>query len=176
MKPTHLPDVQRQGQSPFLDLVFPEIMNKGLESNLEFADTALIGPGLGQSEEALSMVHALLEHDKGLDMVWDADALNLLAANSVLRARLQHYRRKHRAKSLVLTPHPLEAARLLQSTTEVIQADRVKAAQSLASQFDCTVVLKGLAAWSAIRIKLRSTPRVAPHWRPRAVAMCSLAP
>jgi hydroxyethylthiazole kinase-like uncharacterized protein yjeF len=139
----HLPDVQRQGQSPFLDLSFPEIMNKGLESNLEFADTAVIGPGLGQSEEALNMVHALLEHDKGLDMVWDADALNLLAANSALRARLQHYRCKHRAKSLVLTPHPLEAARLLQSTTEMIQADRVKAAQSLASQFDCTVVLKG---------------------------------
>jgi len=139
----HLPDVQRQGQSPFLDLIFPEIMNKGLESNLEFADTAVVGPGLGQSEEALSMVHALLEHDKGLNMVWDADALNLLAANSALRTRLLHYRRKHRAKSLVLTPHPLEAARLLQSTTEVIQTDRLKAAQSLACQFDCTVILKG---------------------------------
>jgi ADP-dependent NAD(P)H-hydrate dehydratase / NAD(P)H-hydrate epimerase len=139
----HLPDVQRQGQSPFLDLNFPEIMNKGLESNLEFADTAVIGPGLGQSEEALSMVHALLEHDKGLNMVWDADALNLLAANSTLRARLERYRRKHHAKSLVFTPHPLEAARLLQSTTDMIQADRMKAVKSLASQFDCTVVLKG---------------------------------
>lgn len=139
----HLPDIQHQGQTPFLDLVFPEIMNKGLQSNLEFADTVVIGPGLGQSDEALNMIHALLEHDKGLNMVWDADALNLLAANSALRMRLEHYRRKHRSKSLVLTPHPLEAARLLQSTTEMIQADRVKAAQSLASQFDGTVVLKG---------------------------------
>eukprot|EP01030_Chromulinospumella_sphaerica_P012542 gene12542-12330_t len=57
-------------------------MNKGLESNLEFADTVVVGPGLGQSDEALNMVYALLEHDKGLNMVWDADALNLLAKNS----------------------------------------------------------------------------------------------
>ena len=139
----HLPDVQRQGQLPFLDLIFPEIMNKGLESNLEFADTVVVGPGLGQSDEALNMVYALLEHDKGLNMVWDADALNLLAKNSALRARFEHYRRKHRSKSMVLTPHPLEAARLLQSTTDMIQTDRIKAVKSLATQFDCTVVLKG---------------------------------
>jgi ADP-dependent NAD(P)H-hydrate dehydratase / NAD(P)H-hydrate epimerase len=139
----HLPDVQRQGQSPFLDVLFPEIMNKGLESNLEFADTAVVGPGLGQSEEALNMLLALLEHDKGLNMVWDADALNLLAANSALRARFQHYRYKHQGKAVVFTPHPLEAARLLQSTTDMVQADRAKAARTLATQFNCTVVLKG---------------------------------
>jgi len=139
----HTPDVQRQGQTPFLDVLFPEIMNKGLESNLEFADTAVVGPGLGQSDEALNMLLALLEHDKGLNMVWDADALNLLAANSALRARFQHYRHKHHGKAVVFTPHPLEAARLLQSTTEMVQADRAKAARTLATQFNCTVVLKG---------------------------------
>lgn len=139
----HLPDVQRQGQSPFLDLMFPEIMNKGIEDSLEFADTAVIGPGLGQSQEALNMLFTLLEHDKGLNMVWDADALNILAANSTLRARFEHYRRKHPGKAMVFTPHPLEAARLLQSTTEMIQAARTQAAQSLASKFNCTVVLKG---------------------------------
>lgn len=139
----HLPDVQRQGQTPFLDLVFPEIMNKGLDDNLQFADTAIVGPGLGQSEDALTMLEALLEHDKGLHMVWDADALNLLASNSTLRERLKHYRTKHPGKSMIFTPHPLEAARLLQSTTDMVQADRPTAARALSSQFNCTIVLKG---------------------------------
>lgn len=155
----HLPDVQRQGQTPFLDLMFPEIMNKGIEENLAFADTAVVGPGLGQSEDALRMVHALLEHDKGLNMVWDADALNLLAANSDLRARFKHYRQKHPGKAMVFTPHPLEAARLLQSTTEMIQADRVQAAKSLATQFDCTVVLKGTGSLicNATQLEINTT-------------------
>lgn len=139
----HLPDVQQQGQTLFLDLVFPEIMNKGLESNLEFADIAIIGPGLGQSEEAIQLLHGVLEHDKGLHMVWDADALNLLANNSALRARFKHYRSKHPTRAMVLTPHPLEAARLLQSTTEMVQADRRAAAQAISERFNCTVVLKG---------------------------------
>lgn len=139
----HLPDIQHQNQSPFLDLMFPEIMNKGIEENLAFADTAVVGPGLGQSEGALYMLHALLEHEKGLNMVWDADAINLLAANSNLRSKLKLHRQKNPEKALVLTPHPLEAARLLQSNTEMIQANRVQAAKSLASEFKCTVVLKG---------------------------------
>lgn len=155
----HLPDVQLQGQTPFLDVMFPEIMNKGIEQNLAFADTAVVGPGLGQSENALRMVHALLEHDKGLNMVWDADALNLLAANSDLRARFKHYRQKHRGKAMVFTPHPLEAARLSQSTTEMIQADRVQAAKSLATQFDCTVVLKGTGSLicNATQLEINTT-------------------
>jgi len=139
----HLPDVQRQWQTPFLDLVFPEIMNKGLEENLQFADTAIVGPGHGQSDDALNMLLTLLEHDKGLNMVWDADALNLLAIKTTLRERLKHYRGKHPGKALIFTPHPLEAARLLQSTTDMIQADRPAAAQSLARLFNCTVILKG---------------------------------
>lgn len=139
----HLPDIQRRGQTPFLDLLFPEIMNKGFEENLQFADTAIVGPGLGQSEDALNIALALLEHDKGLNMVWDADALNLLATKSTLRERFKHYRAKHPSKAMIITPHPLEAARLLQSTTEMVQADRPLAAQTLSKQFSCTVVLKG---------------------------------
>lgn len=139
----HLPDVQLQGQTPFLDVLFPEIMNKGIDDNLTFADVAVVGPGLGQSEDAVNLLHALLEHDKGLHMVWDADALNLLASSSALRARFKHYRQKHAGRAMVFTPHPLEAARLLQSTTEMVQMDRLAAAQSISKQFGCTVVLKG---------------------------------
>jgi NAD(P)H-hydrate repair Nnr-like enzyme with NAD(P)H-hydrate dehydratase domain len=42
-----------------------------------------------------------------------------------------------------LTPHPLEAARLLQSNTHEVQSDRRRAAQQLADRFGCVVVLKG---------------------------------
>ncbi|HEX4855537.1 MAG TPA: NAD(P)H-hydrate dehydratase, partial [Limnobacter sp.] len=139
----HLPDIQRQGQVPLLDLVFPEIMNKPLELNLDFADTAIVGPGLGQGDEALQWLYSVLKNNKGLDMVWDADALNLLAANPQLRAGLKNYREQHPDKALVLTPHPLEAARLLQTTTELIQDRRLETAREISDLFDCTVVLKG---------------------------------
>jgi hydroxyethylthiazole kinase-like uncharacterized protein yjeF len=43
----------------------------------------------------------------------------------------------------VLTPHPLEAARLLGMPTAALQDDRLAAAQSLAQRFDCVVLLKG---------------------------------
>ena len=43
----------------------------------------------------------------------------------------------------MLTPHPLEAARLLATTAHQVQADRLAAAQVLAQRFGCTVVLKG---------------------------------
>jgi ADP-dependent NAD(P)H-hydrate dehydratase / NAD(P)H-hydrate epimerase len=102
-----------------------------------------VGPGLGQSHEALEMILQLLEHDKGLNIVWDADALNLLAANSALRKRYEQYRSRHPGKAMVFTPHPLEAARLLQGTTEIVQANRFESGRQIAALFGCTVVLKG---------------------------------
>ena len=69
----------------------------------------------------------------------DADALNALAAEAPLRRQLR--RRRH--ADTVLTPHPLEAARLLGCSAGEVQADRLRAAQSLADETACTVVLKG---------------------------------
>ena len=46
-------------------------------------------------------------------------------------------------KSTIVTPHPLEAARLLKIETASVQNDRLHAAHQLASQLHCTVVLKG---------------------------------
>ena len=75
-------------------------------------------------------------------LVLDADALNAIATDRQL-ARLLHERGAHAPGSTVLTPHPLEAARLLDSSTEAVQADRLGAASELAARFACTVVLKG---------------------------------
>jgi len=72
-------------------------------------------------------------------VVIDADALNAIAADANLQALV----RARPAGTTLLTPHPLEAARLLNRGTAAIQADRLAAAQELAMQLGCTVVLKG---------------------------------
>jgi ADP-dependent NAD(P)H-hydrate dehydratase / NAD(P)H-hydrate epimerase len=74
-------------------------------------------------------------------LVLDADALNALAADSQLQQQLAS--RSIRRAPAVLTPHPLEAARLLGTTAREVQADRLRAARALSQQFRCTVVLKG---------------------------------
>ncbi len=74
-------------------------------------------------------------------LVLDADALNALAADAALRGQLDA--RAGRGLNTVLTPHPLEAARLLGSDTAAVQANRFEAARSLAERHACVVLLKG---------------------------------
>lgn len=73
--------------------------------------------------------------------VLDADALNAIASHPPFQALLSA--RAERMARTVLTPHPLEAARLLNSTVVEVQSDRLAAAQKLAQRFACVVVLKG---------------------------------
>jgi len=75
---------------------------------------------------------------RAASLVLDADALNAVAADRRLQQMLAG-----RTATTVLTPHPLEAARLLQASTPEVQADRLQAAQTLVERFGCTVVLKG---------------------------------
>ena len=74
-------------------------------------------------------------------LVLDADALNAIAADASLATLLQA--RADRGLATILTPHPLEAARLLACHTAEVQADRLLAAQRLADRYRCVVVLKG---------------------------------
>ena len=74
-------------------------------------------------------------------LVLDADALNAVASDSSLQTLLQA--RAARALPTILTPHPLEAARLLGCDAAAIQRDRLTSARALAARFDCVVVLKG---------------------------------
>ena len=73
--------------------------------------------------------------------VFDADALNAIALDTQLQTQLKA--RHGRGHATVLTPHPLEAARLLQCSAQAVQANRLSAAQTLADSFGCVVVLKG---------------------------------
>jgi hydroxyethylthiazole kinase-like uncharacterized protein yjeF len=125
------------------DSLHPEIMfrpaagqNLARTSNEE---TVVIGPGLGGSAQAIALLADVLGSDAAI--VLDADGLNLVAASIDLAERLSQ--RAARGYATVLTPHPLEAARLLGSSTAEVQQDRLSTAQRLAERFQAVVVLKG---------------------------------
>lgn len=113
----------------------PELMSHGVTGALDLvpllrhATVVVIGPGLGQSAWAQSLLATVLESRQ--PRVIDADALNLLAGEAV------------HAERQVLTPHPGEAGRLLGMATAVVQADRFTAAQAIAERYGGTAVLKG---------------------------------
>lgn len=114
----------------------PEIMCAAVASAnqllalLERADVCVVGPGLGQGAWSRSLLSAVA--GRSMRQVWDADALNLLAAGQVAVPG-----------QAVLTPHPGEAARLLGLDTAAVQADRPAAARALAQRYAAVVVLKG---------------------------------
>ncbi|MDO9449698.1 MAG: NAD(P)H-hydrate dehydratase [Rugosibacter sp.] len=119
-----------------VDPLQPELMLRSAIAALAQATTAVIGPGLGASDAALDILRRIASAD--FSLLLDADALNLLALHPVLVRQIAH-----RAAPTVLTPHPAEAARLLSTTTESIQSDRVAAALEIAHRFSAYVALKG---------------------------------
>ncbi len=121
---------------PAFDSVQPEIMFRDAANYPLGAGTLVVGPGMGGSAHAIELLSKALSGDAAL--VLDADALNLVAASIVLQDRLTG-----RAGPTVLTPHPLEAARLLGVPSSEIQRDRLAAARRLAARFGAIVVLKG---------------------------------
>jgi hydroxyethylthiazole kinase-like uncharacterized protein yjeF len=119
-----------------VDPLRPELMLRSPEDALAQATTAVVGPGLGASDAAVEILRRVVSAD--FPLLLDADALNLVGAHPVLAARVAR-----RNQPTLITPHPAEAARLLASTTEAVQADRVGAALELAQRFNAHVALKG---------------------------------
>ncbi len=97
-----------------------------------------IGPGLGQSPDTVKFATGMLS-STDIPAVIDADALNILAAKP---SSLRKLSRKGK-RTLVLTPHPGEMARLAGTTTAKIQANRLEAARTFAQRHAVTLVLKG---------------------------------
>ena len=133
------------GNAPMFDPQHPELMCKKVQ-NANYADAVIvIGPGLGTTAEARELLQNALQESQS--MVIDADALNILAGDEELQALL-HLRHQQYRKT-ILTPHPLEAARLLKTTAQAIQADRRRAVQELARSMHACVVLKGAGSMIA---------------------------
>ncbi len=110
----------------------PELMcyqPNDLITQANLANVVGIGPGLGLDDWGKKLYQQVL--DVPLPKVVDADALKLLSSNP----------QKH--SNWVLTPHPGEAALLLNTTTALIQADRVQAIKDLQQKYGGVIVLKG---------------------------------
>jgi len=116
----------------------PEVMVHACESSDDWsrdfvrrATVLAIGPGLGRDAWGRRLMRRALQ--SGLPVVLDADALWHLPSTELPDS----------CRTKVLTPHPAEAARLLNCDVAVVQADRFAAARSLSQLYSACVVLKG---------------------------------
>ena len=99
------------------------------------ADVIALGPGLGQSAGTSVFVHALVER-AGVPLVLDADALNAFSGEPERLVGRD-------GVEVIITPHPGEMARLLNTSIEAVQHDRLKHARDFAVQHRLHVALKG---------------------------------
>lgn len=123
-------EVQLDGQQP--ELMLRRFGALALEQL-----TVVCGCGGGEAVRA----HMAAVLARSAQLVLDADALNAVATSAPLQEALRA--RAQRGQATVLTPHPLEAARLLGTDAAQVQADRLRAAAQLAERFGCVAVLKG---------------------------------
>jgi hydroxyethylthiazole kinase-like uncharacterized protein yjeF len=121
----------------FVDTIQPELMFRDVDTIDLQGMTVVCGCGAG--DEVRAVLSKILAIPSAL--VLDADALNAIASETQLQKLL--LARGQRGRITVLTPHPLEAARLLGCSAAQVQSQRLRSAQRLAEQFHCTVVLKG---------------------------------
>lgn len=125
----------RNNHAPLVNVSRPELMCHGVENNrqlqplLDKTDVVVLGPGLGQDDWAHALFETVLESN--LPLIVDADALNLLADQPRQRG------------NWILTPHPGEAARLLNCSPREIQIDRFNAAEEISKRYAGVCILKG---------------------------------
>ena len=129
-----------------VNVLCPELMvwgydgkndNNNLIKKISAADVILIGPGLGMDAWAQDLLTQAL-CCKTKPLILDADGLNLMAQNNKNTTDFINY-----TASTILTPHPLEAARLLNKQVSDINHQRINSGIELAKQFGSNIVLKG---------------------------------
>ena len=119
---------------PIVQAAVPEatcISRELTPEKLSVYDVVAMGPGLGLTDESARTFLYVLENYGG-KVVLDADALTLLAQTNMTLD-----------SDIVITPHPGEAARLLETSVSEVQEKREATAALLAEKYDCAVVLKG---------------------------------
>ena len=125
---------------PKLDTGMPELMLRHAGVVLDARPDALVvGPGLGTSDAARSLLMRALALP--IPVALDADALNLIAKDPALQAAT-----RARSAPTLATPHPGEAARVLGLEIADVQRDRMDAARRLSQCLKASVVLKGVGS------------------------------
>ncbi len=125
-----------------LQQTVPEALLGGpddLEESLNWADVIAIGPGLGKGPDTENLLEKVLKNSK-LPLLIDADGLNLLAENPGLR-KLAAYEGS-RGRSMVLTPHVGELARLLQKKISEVKENLSDCGSELAMELQAVVAAK----------------------------------
>lgn len=122
---------------PILSTMTPNLVFKNfnkLRNTLKSYDAISIGCGLSTSKKALTIVKSVLSEIETLEtpIIVDADGLNILA----------ELKDVYELKNLVITPHPLEAARLLNTTLEDVLNSKKEAVATLSRKYNCITVLK----------------------------------
>jgi len=111
-----------------------------LREHLKDMDAVVIGPGLGQYHETQELVKRLMTRLE-LPAIVDADGLNCIAGST---EHLSEYN-----APLVITPHPGELSRLMETDLKDILEDRMSYAIEAAAQFNCVTLLKGAPTFIA---------------------------
>jgi NAD(P)H-hydrate epimerase len=101
-----------------------------------------IGPGLGNTENTAGLVRFVTKSYNG-PLVLDADALNVIAGDSILTGMLHARAQKPGGGAAIVTPHPGEAARLLGPGSQGRLAGRTESVKELAALTGAVSVLKG---------------------------------
>ena len=119
----------------------PELMFRRISLLLErdALSRSVVVCGCGGGDAVASVLPAVIA--EAWRLVLDADALNAIARDASLQTQLRH--RSERGAFTVITPHPLEAARLLGAKTAEVMRDRLHAGRALAERFGAVCVLKG---------------------------------
>ncbi|MDR2220654.1 MAG: NAD(P)H-hydrate dehydratase [Methylobacillus sp.] len=125
--------------APVVDFGQPELMLRKAREvlDMDHLNVLIVGPGLGRSANAVTMVQRALRYPVA-SLIVDADALVLIAEHDELRQLLVE-----RAHPALLTPHPGEAAALLGCSIADIQSDRIAKARDIAEKYHAITLLKG---------------------------------
>ncbi|MDO4481758.1 MAG: NAD(P)H-hydrate dehydratase [Bacillota bacterium] len=118
-------------------LILDEDVNNNIKlisKEAEAYDAVAVGPGLGRSENAVRLVEHIIRNISK-PLLLDADAINIVSENPDML-------REHRGR-VVMTPHPGEMGRLIGCSAKEVNENRVRIAQSFASEYNVTLVLKG---------------------------------
>lgn len=107
-----------------------------LSTQLQLADVIEIGCGLSQSQQAVDIFKFVIENiPQNIPLIIDADGLNILATN-------YEFFKDRNLLNVILTPHPKEAARLLNCSLDKVLNDIEQAAYEISTKFNCITVLK----------------------------------
>lgn len=128
---------------PAYDVLNPEIMLRDARDLAKDDSMTAFAIGMGAGDAGMASIMSLLTLNKPI--VVDADALNAIASNPSIKAAFQAKKTESALPALpfIFTPHPGEAARLLDVKTADIQADRLNSALKIAQLFNVVTILKG---------------------------------